>query len=128
MIDRSFLRRIAYSSLLIQAVAALCFNGLTLCIGADGHTALAWMATDDCCPQTPTTAIKAEDCCDCTDGPLLQPMADKRPGGDEITWTSVSPAPRWSFSLAQLRIAPPAASGLPPPDSLTARHSVVLQA
>ena len=120
-------RCIAYVSLLFQGIAALCFHGLTLCIGADGHTALAWMAADDCCPQTQSAAIRAGDCCDCTDAPLLQPLADKRAAGDELVWSSASPSPIW-FVLATPQTVPPADYGLPPPDSLTARHSVVLQA
>lgn len=128
VIHRSFLRRIACVSLLTQGVAALCFHGLTLCVGADGHTAIAWMAADDCCLQTQTTAVRPDDGCDCTDGLLLQPIAERRAGGDELARSSASLAPNWSFFPAAPQTAPPAAYALPPPGSLIARHSVVLQA
>ena len=125
---RPYLRRIACASLLMQSVAVLCFHGLTLCIGADGHTALAWMAADDCCPQAASAAIRADDDCDCTDAPLLQPAADKRSTGDDFAATALVAAPSWSFAAARPLSAPKAASGLPPPASLLARDSVVLQA
>jgi hypothetical protein len=127
VIDRHSLRRTAVASLLIQGVAALCFHGLTLCIGSDGHTGLAWMAADDCCPRTASASIKAGGCCDCTDAPLLQPIAEKRGGSDEIACSALPPMPGKLF-IAAAWTSVPAVSGLPPPAGLVSRRSVVLQA
>jgi hypothetical protein len=123
----TFRPAVAWISLLLQGVTAFLFHGLVLCVGPKGHTAVEWFAANDCCPPAvATTAVSGDRCCDCTDAPLLQPVADKRDGdrsGTAAPCAAILLVPQledsWSFGHSVRALAPP--------DELTARQYVVLQ-
>ncbi len=112
---------------MLQGVTALLVHGLVLCVGPEGHTAVEWFAAGDCCPPAlPTTALQTQ-CCDCTDAPLLQPVADKRDGDRWVTVSQRVPL------AAPPRVECPMCSHyaertLAPPAELLARRTIVLQA
>lgn len=76
-------RSAVWLGLVLQTSAALCFHGLVLCVGANGHVAVEWLAVADCCPEEiGSTALAPGDCCDCTDAPLTLRVVGTRGAAD----------------------------------------------
>jgi hypothetical protein len=123
------LQAVAWLSAFLQGVAAFFLHGMILCIEPGGHTAVEWLATSECCLETAAeTSLSSDRCGGCTDAALLQPVEKRDATATFVaTATELVPGPTAAHSLDDRRNR--AASRAPaPPDDLSARRTVVLQA
>lgn len=125
-------RLAVWLGLVLQATASLCFHGLVLCVSANGHVAVEWLAAADCCPEESGSATLAPgDCCGCTDAPLLlravgtRAAVDPNESAASTPFAGVGVLPS-SHPLTALSSGPPDYA-LPPPQARVARRSVLLQ-
>lgn len=125
-------RSVVWLGLVLQTTAAFCFNGLVLCVGANGHVAVEWLAGADCCPEeSSSTTFAPGDHCDCIDAPLILRAVAKRVAVDPNEFAAATPSAAAavipsSKPPAALSSGPPDCA-LPPPDVRVARRSVLLQ-
>lgn len=124
------LQAVAWLSALLQGVAAFFLQGLILCVEPGGHTAVEWFASSDCClKNVAVTSLSRDDCSDCTDASLLQPIVEKRYANAIVFTAAAVWAVATTSAPADGDWSTRATARAPaPPDDLSARRTVVLQA